>query len=231
MIHGERQISHENFQLHRLIRCLSISSIQKIFLISKFCKYKKGYQLYTYDNEISHLYLLLSGRIKIAYCKNNIEIVSEILLDGDIFGELSLTAYKNSKNEFAEVISNDATVCILNLKDFIGLVQYSSEISYSYSKLIIEKLNVITGKYCDIIYKDARERILNFFCLHAQHEGKCKGNKTEIIMLCTHQDIANFTATSRQTVSSVINCLIKEKKIIYVGRSKVIIPDMNLLKS
>jgi CRP-like cAMP-binding protein len=65
--------------------------------------------------------------------------------------------------------------------------------------------------------------------LHAQYEGKWTGNTAEIDMFCTHQDIANFTASRRQTVSTIIRDLVKERKIIYKGRSKLIIPDIKKL--
>lgn len=95
--------------------------------------------------------------------------------------------------------------------------------------MVAEKLKIISGKYCDLVFKDVRARVLNFFMLHAQYEGKWTGDKAEINMYCTHQDIANFIASSRPTVSTIINDLVKEKKIIYEGRSKVIIPDIKKL--
>ena len=48
-------------------------------------------------------------------------------------------------------------------------------------------------------------------------------------MYLTHQDIANYTAASRQTVSTIINELIKDGRIVYDGRKKVVIPDITKL--
>ena len=48
-------------------------------------------------------------------------------------------------------------------------------------------------------------------------------------MVLTHQEIADYTASSRQSVTSIINKLVEQGKIIYVGRKKVFIPDINKL--
>ena len=44
----------------------------------------------------------------------------------------------------------------------------------------------------------------------------------------THQDIANLTATSRQTVTTVLNDL-KEKDLIYMERKRFLIRELDNL--
>jgi CRP-like cAMP-binding protein len=45
----------------------------------------------------------------------------------------------------------------------------------------------------------------------------------------THQDIANLTGTSRQTVTTVLNDL-RDRNIINFDRRKILIRDMDKLK-
>jgi len=44
----------------------------------------------------------------------------------------------------------------------------------------------------------------------------------------THQDMANLTATSRQTVTTVLNDL-KEKDLIYMERKRFLIRELDKL--
>jgi CRP-like cAMP-binding protein len=60
--------------------------------------------------------------------------------------------------------------------------------------------------------------------VYARHHGKKKQDAIEMEMLLTHQDIADYTASSRQSVTTIINKLMEEGKIVYDGRKKVIIP-------
>ena len=95
--------------------------------------------------------------------------------------------------------------------------------------MVGDKLKIMGTKYSDLIFKDVKTRVVNFFKLNAENEGKWDGKKVILNMYLTHQDIANYTAASRQTVSTIINELIKDGKIIYLGRKKVVIPDITKL--
>ncbi len=46
----------------------------------------------------------------------------------------------------------------------------------------------------------------------------------------THQDIANITCTSRQTVTLVLNELRKEN-LIYFNRGRILVRDMETLRA
>ena len=213
-----------------LLTRLNESEIKQLYDISTFRRAVKDEIIYSHDKDIINVYLLNQGRIKIAFrIGSNIEVVAEILKEGDIFGELTLKKSANIHFEFAQVLSTDAIICSFGLLEFKNILGKTPNLATEYSLVLAEKLKIISGKFSDLAFKDVRARVLNFFILHAQYEGKWTGNKAEINMLCTQKDIASFTASSRQTVSAIINDLIKERKIIYEGRSKVIIPDIHKL--
>jgi CRP/FNR family cyclic AMP-dependent transcriptional regulator len=186
--------------------------------------------IYSAEDVAEKLYILCRGRVKTAFkLFSSNEVVSEILKEGDIFGELTLRKSETLNNEFAQVLSDHVLIVSFGLNAFQNVLSRSPAMALEYAFMTAEKLKIISKKYADLAFKNARSRILNFFILHAQYEATWEGNKAEIEMYCTHKDIADFTASSRQTVSSVINDLIKENKIIYQGRSKLIIPDINKL--
>lgn len=215
---------------HDLFTRHSEPEIHELCKISELKRVKRNEIIYSHKNEKDRVYVLSHGRIKIAFrVEKGIEVVSEILKDGDIFGELTLNATANINCEFAQVLSAEALICSFKLENFENILASKPGLALRYAQMVGHKLGIISNKYCDLVYKNVRSRVINFFKLHAQYEGKWTGEKAEINMLCNHQDIADFTASSRQTVSTVINNLVKEKKIIYEGRSKVIIPNIKEL--
>jgi len=223
-------IIHAYLKNHSLFSVFNDFEIKEICELINYKTVKKDEIIYSHKQVIDRIYFLNHGRIKIANCiEKNVEVVSEILKEGDIFGELTLKASPNIQCEFAQALSDDAMIFSFGLKDFENILKKNPGIVINYSQMVAEKLKIINGKYCDLVFKDVRSRVLNFFMLHAQYEGKWTGNKAEIDMFCTHQDIANFTASRRQTVSTIIRDLVNEKKIIYKGRSKLIIPDIKKL--
>lgn len=226
----ENNLNYIFFREHKLFNGLQDASVEEIYETSISQSHKKGFVIYKPGQEIDKIFLLNRGRIKIVYTnEKGIEVVSEILKDGDVFGELSLKQSLNKHCEFAQVLSDDVFISSFSLKEFEKIMQKHNCIAMEFSKLLAVKLKSINCKFCDQIFKDARSRISDFFALHALHEGKWTGNKAEMKMLCNHHDIASFTGTSRQTVSAIIKVLIIENKIIYSGRNNVVIPDVDKL--
>jgi CRP/FNR family transcriptional regulator, cyclic AMP receptor protein len=78
-------------------------------------------------------------------------------------------------------------------------------------------------KYEDLIFKDVDTRVNDFFMRYAKFHGKLVNGKTEIPMMLTHQEIADYTATSRQSVTTIINKMVEKGIIVYEGRKKVIL--------
>lgn len=217
---------------HDLFNQLNDAEINELCFISEFRKAKKNENIYSHTREINRLYILNQGRIKVAFCRDeDLEVVSEILKEGDIFGKLTFKKSENINNEFAQVLSDEALFCSFGLEDFENVLKTKPGVAFIFSQMAADKLRIINHKYSDLVFKDVRARVLNFFRLHAHYEGKWTGNTAEINMYCSHQEIANFTASARQTVSTIINNLIKEEKIIYKGRRKVIIPDIKRLEA
>ena len=207
-----------------------MDEIQDLCIISSYKQATKGDYIYFGNEQINRLYILKKGRIKIAcYDDKDQEIVTEILKEGDIFGEVSLSASDNKSHEFAQAMTEEVSICSFPLENFESLLNKKPDLAIQFSKMVGEKLKIINQKYSDLIFKDARTRVINFFRLHARYEGKQTGNRVEIDMFLTHQDIAAFTASSRQTVTTVINQLEAEGVLLFQGRKKVVIPDVTRL--
>jgi CRP/FNR family transcriptional regulator len=224
------EIKYWYLRNHDLFNHLNEVDVNDLCIVSSFKQGKKLEIIYFSDQQIDRLYILKQGRIKIAYYdEKEEEIVSEILKEGDIFGELSLRQSDNKNQEFAQVISDEVSICSFTLENFQNVLRNKPDLAIAYTQKVGDKLKTMGTKYSDLIFKDVKTRIINFFKYTAKNEGKWDGERVELNMYLTHQDIANFTAASRQTASTIINELIKDGKIIYDGRKKVIIPNIEKL--
>jgi CRP/FNR family transcriptional regulator len=215
---------------HNLFSQLNEQEITSLCVITAYKKAKKNEIIYFSNQDLDRLYILKQGRIKIAYYdENDTEVISEILMEGDIFGEVSLEKSTSECHEFAQAMTDEVSLCSFSLENFKELLRQKPDLAITYSQKVGEKLRHINTKYSDLLFKDVKERVRTFFKRNAKYEGKWDGKKVELNMYLTHQDIANYTATSRQSVSTIIGELEKEGKIIYQGRRTVIIPDIDLL--
>lgn len=217
---------------HDLFHHLSDNDTIEFCRSAEFKTKVKDEFIYNFKDEITRFYTVLQGRIKIAfYREKGVEVVSEILKEGDIFGQLKLEVSPNSNCEFAQVLSHEALICEIELDKLRELLTRNVELAANLSMKIGQKIEIINRKFSDLVFKNVKARVLNFFILHARYEGKWSGNKVEINMYCNQQDIANFTASSRQTVSTIINELVDNKTIIFQGRNKLTIPDVRRLEN
>jgi len=80
-----------------------------------------------------------------------------------------------------------------------------------------------------LINKDARTRIIEYLQDLAEERGQKVGSETLVKSFFKHKDIASLTATSRQTVTTVLNEL-RDKNIINFDRKRLLIRDLDNLR-
>lgn len=79
-----------------------------------------------------------------------------------------------------------------------------------------------------LTFKDSRSRIVDLLKEMATKYGQAVGHES-LKHALTHQDLADLTATSRQTVTTVLNDL-KKKDLLYMERGKLLIRDLKRLR-
>lgn len=191
--------------------------------------YKKDEFIYFPDEQATHIYMIVSGRIRIGhYQDDGKEIITAILSTGEIFGELAL-AGEEKRKDYAQAMDANTTICPLSLTELKELMLENRELSFKVLKLIGLRLMKLERKLELLVFKDARTRIIEFLKDAASWKGKNVGFETMIPTRLTHKDIASLTGTSRQTVTTILNEL-KEKNLINFDRKKILIRDLENLK-
>ena len=96
-------------------------------------------------------------------------------------------------------------------------------------KIISSRLLKMEKRLESLVFKDSRTRVVEFLKDLAQDKGRKIGlYEVEVRGFLTHQEIANLTATSRQTVTTVLNEL-KKKNIITFNRRRLLVRSMENL--
>lgn len=209
---------------HQLFEQLNATEIDELCIISNMKNAEKNDVIYFSESEVKKIFILKLGTVKI--CKvddTGKEIITEILTEGDIFGQINTN---NNKIEYAKVLTDQVKLCFFELDNFMRVLNNNQSLSIKYNDVVNQKLMSFKQKYEDIIFKSVDTRVLDFFKRYATHHGKIIGNTIEMEMILTHQDIADYTASSRQSVTTIINRLVEKGIIIYEGRRKVIIPNI-----
>jgi len=189
--------------------------------------YKKGDYVYLPEEHADRIYFLSEGRIKIGnYAESGKEITKSILTPGEVFGELSLIG-EEKRRDFA-IAMEDATTCIMTVDQMKGMMREHSGLSLFMMKILGSRVLEMEQRLESLVFKDSRTRIIEFLKNLADKKGQRVGYEMLVRKFMTHQEIANLTATSRQTVTTVLNEL-RTKNILTFNRRRLLIRDMDLL--
>ncbi len=227
----KEEIKYWYLKSHKLFDQLSEKDVDALCIMSSFKQGDKNDIIFFSDSDKKRLYTIKHGILKICHQNNEgKEVITEILTENDIFGYISLNSSDNRiKEEYAVVLSKKLSICSFAVEDFKSVLRNNQDLSIKYSLLINEKLGSLQQKYSDLVFKDVNTRVVEFFKRYASYHAKVVNGMLEMEMMLTHQEIADYTASSRQSVTSIVNKLVDEGKIIYEGRKKVIIPNIDSL--
>jgi CRP-like cAMP-binding protein len=187
------------------------------------------FQFIYHQGDISkYVYLLAQGAVKIGtFHSDGREIIKQVLHPEAIFGELGAICQEKHHN-YALTFSSEVILYRVKTEEFQKLMLTSPELHFNILSMISRRLKYTEKRLESLIFKDARQRIVDFLRYHAELHGRQVGFETFFKHDFTQQDIANFTGTSRQTVTSVLNALRKSNKI-YFNRRGVLIRDLAAL--
>lgn len=185
--------------------------------------------IYGEGDATDYFYILSEGSIKIGtHYEDGREVIKQVLHPRMVFGELALISPQGIHHNFAMTLSSSTAYYRIRVDAFRSLMDRNPQLAMSVVALIGLKLRKTENQLESLIFKDARSRIIDFIIENATQCGRKVGMETLLKHSLTQQDIANYTGTSRQTVTAVLNDLRKTNKI-YFTRSSILIRDMAAL--
>lgn len=176
------------------------------------------------DGNYSKIYLLIKGKIKITECDDmDNELIKDILTAPDIFGDLSLDG-RPSLDEFAEALTANTVVCVFNVPDFKKVLQENPMMALTYANIVNNKLKKLESRHSDLVFRDAKSRLIRFIKNWAISDGNRIGDKIILNNYLTHSDIAGVIATSRQSVNTLLNEL-RDSGMLFYNRKRIELND------
>lgn len=183
--------------------------------------------VYLPNEPAQNIYLINEGRIKIGtYSEDGKEITKAILGPGEVFGEMALMGQEN-RRDFAYVMEK-TNVCTLERSDMSEMLKERNDLQMFFMQMIGKRTLQLEARLENLVFKTSKTRILEFLYQLAQEKGRDVGLEREVKNMLTHKEIADLTATSRQTVNVILNDL-RARNIISFNRQRMLVRDMDLL--
>ncbi len=189
--------------------------------------YKKGEYIFLPEELADKIFFLTEGSVKIgSYSDSGKEITKAILGKGEVFGESSLIG-EEKRRDFA-IALEETTICAVTLEEMKSLMRDHSALSLFLLRIMGSRMLEMEQRLESLVFKDSRSRVVEFLVQLGQRKGKRVGFETLVPRFMTHQEIANLTATSRQTVTTILNEL-RNKNILTFNRRRLLIRDIEQL--
>ncbi|MBT8377943.1 MAG: Crp/Fnr family transcriptional regulator [Ignavibacteria bacterium] len=215
----------ENFNI---FRDLKDESMQELERITSMQDIRRNQPIYFPTEPSNSIFFLKKGRVKLTRISpEGKEMILALVNMGEVFGEMAFLD-EGERNEFATAL-DDCLVCAINKNEFKDFVARNPELNLRITKLIGLKLKKYSERIEELVFKDAEQRVISFLLRLANENGKSIGEEIFVKPFLKHQDIAELTATSRQTVNAILTDL-REKEVINFDRKKLIIKEKEKLE-
>ncbi len=204
-------------QNFNLIEGMDESSMETMDQNSKMKNSSKREIIYFPEERSDTIYMLKEGKVKISrVSEDGKKMTLHLIGPGEIFGESAILGQEKREN-IAEVVE-DSVICSINRTMFQEMLVNNPKMNLSINKFIGLRIRKIQAHVEDLVFKDAQERVIAFLKRYTKTFGKKMLDGWMVRPFLTHQEIADLTATSRQTVNTILNELVNNQEIKYTRR-------------
>jgi len=219
-----QEIKYVYLKSHPLFASLPEQKINEACQLAKVRTIYRGETLGYGERSYSKIFLLIKGKIKITESTDTeTELIKDILTAPDVFGDLGLEG-NFAMDECAEALTANTIVCSFHVQDFKKILQDNITVALNYANTVNNKLRRLEGRHADLVFRDAKSRLIRFIKNWARTDGSRIGDKIILNNYLTHSDIAGVIATSRQSVNVLFNEL-RDAGLLFYNRKCIELND------
>ncbi len=203
---------------------LSADSLETLAGMVQYRRYPKGAFIVGQNEAGTSMFLLVSGRVKVALATpEGKELVLNYLEAPAHFGEMSLVDGQPRSSDVIAV--TDVELFSLDGKDLSAAIQLQPKLALSLIATLSRRLRHTISRLEDMAFHDATHRVMRVVLNVATAGLETRG--APVIQGMTHYDIATLAGTSRETASRVISQLARDGIVSTKGRR--ILVDLSAL--
>lgn len=205
-----------------LFNHLEIEEQRLINHVASHRTFEKGEQIMT-PNGVEHLAIVARGSMKVYQLSaNGKEQLLRVVEPGGYEGENTLFGARN-ENLFAEAIQQ-TQICLINKKDFQGLLQQFPQLSLKLLMLTAQKITNLEQQSQFLMMERIEERLANYLVNLSKAEGS-----HDVTLPMKKKELATFLGTTPETLSRKFK-LLSEEKYLTMNRNEVVLLDVEGLE-
>ena len=161
------------------------------------------------EEEGDSLFVIHTGKVKVSIVsEDGREVILTILGEGNFFGEMSIL---DGNPRSANVTTIEETeLLMVRRADFLRFIQQTPQVAIKLLAVLAQRLRKTDRKIEGLVLSDVTGRITQTLLQLGEEQGSPTPAGILIKDRPTHQDMANMSGTTRETVSRVLKRLEKQ---------------------
>ena len=191
--------------------------------LSEQRQYRRRQVIHFADQPGDSLFLLASGRVKIArVSEQGRELTLYLLEDGALFGETGLLDANSPYELMAETLE-DSLVVVFRRADILVALEQSLGATQALLRLVTERRLLAEDQVADLVFLEVPKRLAKLLLrLHDTQGGRGTRTGQTLRGKLTHQELANVIGSTRETTTLILNDFKRQGLIEFLGRRIII---------
>lgn len=220
-----------SFDLFKNIELFSSLSDEELLQISHSVtikKFKKNEIILREEETNQFMYIILTGKVKVIQTsEDGKETILAMHQSGDFFGEMSLI---DGKTVPANVVATEDTlVAISSKEEFFRLIFSQNRVLEKLLEIFCSRLRESWNRIQLLNFKNASQRLKMLFYILSNEYGKRTPDTITLDIKLTHQNIADMTGMTRETVTRVLDKLQKDGEL-KISKNSFILLSSDFMK-
>ncbi len=211
------------FQQSPTLAALSDETLKRLERSAEQRQYRRRQVIHFADQPGDSLFLLASGRVKIArVSEQGRELTLYLLEDGALFGETGLLDAEAPYELMAETLE-DSLVVVFRRADILAALEQSLAATQALLRLVTERRLLAEDQVADLVFLEVPKRLAKLLLrLHDTQGGRGTRGGQTLRGKLTHQELANVIGSTRETTTLILNDFKRQGLIDFLGRRIII---------
>jgi CRP/FNR family transcriptional regulator, cyclic AMP receptor protein len=200
----KENITIESLKEIALFSALTSDELYQIREKIVFKRFKKNEIILHEENTNEFMYIMIDGEAKVVQTTTKgKEILVTMHRTGDFFGELSLIDGKTAPA--AVWATKDSVTAIISKNDFYSLLLNQKKVLENLLRIFCARIRESLKKIQILNFSNASQRIKMLFLMLSETYGEKTPEGTILNIKLIHQNIADMTGLTRETVTRVLD--------------------------
>ena len=207
-----------------LFDCLGDPEIEALAALTFSRTFDKGQLIILAEETGDTLFIIRGGQVKVSLIhEDGKEFILSLLGQGEVFGELSLLDDRPRSANVTAMVETE--LLMLRRSDFLDLVGRIPQIAVSLLEELASRLRRTDDQVEGLALLDVHHRVAKTLLRMAEDGGQTSPEGILVRRRPTHQQLANMSGTTRETVTRALKQLQDEGYIRISGRQILILAD------